>query len=87
MEVMEITEVFEKYYSKSNHDIELAEERFRDDMKKDSDLKNLYADWCDEMGYTERKGFKSYFLNKSEGENIWDTIFPNAEELEGYEFK
>ena len=56
-------------------------------MKKDSDLKNLYADWCDEMGYTERKGFKSYFLNKSEGENIWDTIFPNAEELEGYEFK
>ncbi|MDO5570370.1 MAG: hypothetical protein Q4F97_02755 [Bacteroidales bacterium] len=83
--MMEITDVFEFHYNES-HDVNEAEQSFREAMKNDSNLKDLYRNWCDEMGYTERKGFKSYFINKAEGDNIWDSIFPNKEELDEYDF-
>lgn len=82
---MEITELFEFHLSQCQ-DMELAEENFREEMESNPDLKKQYKEWCEEMGYTERKGFKSYFLNKSESDNIWDSIYPNREELEGYDF-
>ena len=81
-----IIEVFERLYQENGKDVEAADESFREEMKEDPALKELYISWCDEMGYTERKGFRSYFLNKSESENIWDSIFPNKEEYDGYDF-
>lgn len=83
---MEITELFEHYFSQTE-DMTLAEELFREHLKTNTVLKLQYQDWCDEMGYTDRKGFRSYFINKNETESIWDTIFPNAEEYDEYEFK
>ena len=87
MEGRSIVEIFEGVFSNSDHNLKVAEEEFRELVKADPDVKRIYQEWCDEMGYTERKGFKSYFINKSESDdNIWDTIFPNSEELDGYEF-
>ncbi|MEG1587106.1 MAG: hypothetical protein RR346_09535 [Bacteroidales bacterium] len=82
---MEITELFEFYFSQFQ-DIALAEENFRENMQQDPELKKHYKEWCDEMGYTERKGFKSYFMNKSDSENFWEAMYPNREELEEYDF-
>ncbi|MEG1617198.1 MAG: hypothetical protein RR202_12175 [Bacteroidales bacterium] len=82
---MEITEVFEIHFQNYG-EIELAEESFRESMKDNAPLKSQYRDWCDDMGYTDRKGFRSYFINKNDSESIWDSIFPNKEEYEEYEF-
>ncbi len=79
-----ITEVFENFFNQYQ-DMELAEESFRETMQTDSDLKEMYREWCDETGYTNKKGFRSYFQNKHESDNIWDSIFPNSEEYEGYD--
>ena len=79
-----ITDVFESFFQRYK-DLELAEEAFREEMAHDDELKNMYIEWCDEIGYSDRKGFKTYFENKHESDNIWDSIFPNSEEYEGYE--
>ncbi len=86
MKERDIQDIFENIFSESDYDLKTAEEEFRELLKTDVNVKSIYKEWCDEMGYTERKGFKSYFVNKNESETIWDTIFPNAEELDGYEF-
>lgn len=82
---MEITELFEFHMSQFS-DIELAEENFREEINNNPRLKQQYKEWCDELGYSERKGFRSYFLNKTESDNIWDSMYPNPEELEEYDF-
>ena len=86
MKERDIVEIFENIFSESDYNLKIAEEDFRDLIKTDIKVKTIYEDWCDEMGYSLRKGFKSYFINKNESDNIWDTIFPNSEELDGYEF-
>ena len=40
--------------------IDIAEAEFKRMLADDSDLRREYKDWCDEMGYTERKGFSDY---------------------------
>ncbi|MEG0948021.1 MAG: hypothetical protein RR212_07350 [Bacteroidales bacterium] len=82
---MEITELFEFHMSQFN-DMELAEENFREEIEHHPDLKQQYKNWCEEMGYSDRKGFRSYFLNKGEADNIWSDMYPNREELEEYDF-
>lgn len=82
---MEIPDIFEFHITQYS-EIELAEQSFREELKTNSKLKKEYIEWCDELGYSERKGFKSYFINKQESEGIWDSIFPNKEEYEEYEF-
>lgn len=82
---MKITDVFEFHMAQFG-DIHQAEDNFRDELESDPKLQKLYKDWCDEMGYSERKGFRSYFINKAEEESIWDEIYPNSEELDEYDF-
>ncbi|MGL4292734.1 MAG: hypothetical protein ACRCSQ_04075 [Bacteroidales bacterium] len=82
---MEITELFEYHFSQCQ-DLELAEDNFREEIEGDPALKKNYKEWCDEMGYTDRKGFRSYFINKHDSDNIWDDMYPNREELEEYDF-
>lgn len=82
---MEITELFEFHMSQFD-DIELAEESFREEIGHSPALKQQYKGWCEEMGYSDRKGFKTYFLNKGETDTIWLDMYPNREELEEYDF-
>lgn len=87
-EIMEgtITELFDTFI-KSHSDLESAEEAFRAVLKSDPDVQNEYSEWCAVMGYTERKGFSGYYQEYMEhSDSIWDSIFPNKEEYDGYEF-
>ena len=72
---MEITDLFEIYLERSNGDIEKAEEYFREAMSEDNRLHKEYLEWCDEVGYTNRKGFKCYFMNKPDNDPTWDHYF------------
>ena len=83
--IMKITDVFDFYLSQFA-DIHMAEDNFRDELEGDPELRQQYKDWCDEMGYSERIGFRCYNINRAEAESIWDEIYPNAEELDGYDF-
>lgn len=54
---------------------DIANSEFKRILAEDSDLKDEYKEWCDEMGYTERDGFKSFceeLLNDQD--SIWDTL-------------
>lgn len=81
-----ITEFFDRFI-KSSSDLEAAEEAFKAELKADLDAQEEYSEWCAVMGYTERKGFSEYYqdcLERNDG--IWDSIFPNKEEYDGYDF-
>ena len=82
---MEITEIFESFYKQFER-LDLAEDNFMETLKENAEMKKQYENWCDEMGYSVRKGFKSYFMNKSDSESIWDSFYPNREELDEYDF-
>ena len=44
-------------------------------LADDNDLRNEYKDWCEEMGYSERKGFSEYAEEYiSNREEKWDSL-------------
>lgn len=59
-----------------------AEAEFKRMIGEDPDLRRAYRDWCHEMGYTERNGFRDYCQEYLDGQNeIWDylTDYDNEE--------
>ena len=45
-----------------------------------------YEEWCAAMGCSEKKGFGVFYQEYIEGDDsIWDSIFPNKEEYDGYD--
>lgn len=82
---MEITGLFEIYLDRCNGEIDMAEDYFREAMKEDVRLKKEYQEWCDEMGYTDRKGFRVYFVNRNNPENLWDSFFNELKEYDELE--
>ncbi len=71
-------------YANSNN-LHVAEDEFFNAIEENEELRERYKEWCDEMGYTMRKGFRSHIIDQ-DSDNIWDSMYPNKEELEGYEF-
>ena len=80
----DVTEIMQAFYAKHN-DLVISEKRFHETLELDKQLKELYREWCEDMGVSERKGFRNYIENQ-EQDTIWDSMYPNREELEEYEF-
>ena len=56
------------------------------DAALDEELKKSYEEWCAAMGCSEKKGFGVFYQEYIEGDDsIWDSIFPNKEEYDGYD--
>ncbi len=70
----EITEIIENLLNESPM-LADAEAEFKRMIGEDSDLRRNYREWCHEMGYTERNGFREYGLEYLDGKNeIWNYL-------------
>lgn len=55
--------------------IDIAEAEFRRLMDDDDDLRAEYKEWCDENGYTEKRGFLEFceeYLDSQD--SIWESL-------------
>ena len=56
-------------------EVESAEAQFLSLLEADEELKENFTEWC------MSKGYQDYI---SREDTIWDSIFPNKEEYDGY---
>ncbi len=58
-----------------HHSLDMAEDDFRKVLSSDHDFRAEYRHWCDEMGYTERHGFRDYAAEYlSQKDSVWDSL-------------
>ena len=59
-----------------NHrSIDIAEAEFQRMLADDADLRADYRQWCEDCGYSERRGFSAYAEQYVESQNsIWDSL-------------
>ena len=80
----DITEVFENFI-KEYRSLEDSSDAFFEALDADEILQDEYREWCDAMGYSEKKGFAGYYHEYIESQDsIWDSMFPNKEEYNDY---
>lgn len=71
---MNLTELFEHILNQSPM-LDDAEAEFKRMTGEDPDLRRQYREWCHEMGYSERNGFRDYCQEYLDGQNeIWDSL-------------
>ncbi len=84
MDYMDIEELLEDLIQKYP-DVEVAEEQWNALLNADEELKSNYSEWCIAKGYNEKRAFTLFYQDYvSREDNIWDSIFPNQEEYDGY---
>ena len=70
----DITEVFD-YYLSQYGSVDIAESEFKKTLHEDAQLKAAYREWCDQVGSSEKSGFKDYCDEYFESQNdIWNTL-------------
>lgn len=70
----DITELFETLL-RNFRSVDVANLELQRMIDEDSDLKNEYAEWCEENGYSERYGFVEFAEEYIENQNsIWDSL-------------
>ena len=66
-------------------EVESAEAQFLSLLEADEEQKENFTEWCMSKGYNERKAFLIFYQDYiSREDTIWDSIFPNKEEYDGY---
>ncbi len=84
MQYLDIEEILESLIKK-HHDVEMAEEQLNTMLESDDELRNNYEEWCISRGYNIKRAFKTYCEEYTpQNDGIWDSIFPNEEEYDGY---
>lgn len=70
----DITELFESLLAE--HDsIDIAEAEFKRLIAEDSGLKEMYSDWCEAVGSTEKHGFFDFAEEyKDSCDSVWDSL-------------
>ncbi len=59
----------------SHGSVDIAEAEFKRLMADDPELHELYREWCDETGHTERHGFLDYAEDYIANQNsVWDSL-------------
>lgn len=59
----------------THRSVDIANREFRRMIDDDDTLRNDYAQWCDDHGYTQRYGFQDFAETYIEGANsIWDSL-------------
>ena len=82
-----ITELFETLI-KQYRELEPSLAAFKQALEEDITLQDEYTEWCDAMGYSEKKGFEEFYYEYIEhSDSIWDSIYPNKEEFVGYDLQ
>lgn len=70
----DITTIFNNYLSHYDS-IDIAEAEFKKAIHEDRDLRDLYREWCDEVGSSERDGFSDYAQDFLENQDdVWNTL-------------
>lgn len=70
----DITEIFINYLEQFGS-ADMAEFEFKKAIHADSELRNLYRTWCDEVGSTEKNGFFDFsdeYL--AEQNDVWQNL-------------
>lgn len=69
-----ITEYFNDIL-KQYGSIDIAEAEFKKQIHEDNELRNLYREWCHEVGSTEKNGFMDYCEEYlASQDSIWDNL-------------
>lgn len=69
-----ITDLFVQILQ-NNRAVDLAEAEFKRMIADDDELHDLYREWCDETGHTERRGFLDFAEEFIANQNaVWDTL-------------
>lgn len=65
-----------------NHkSIDIADSEFKKMIAEDNELRQLYKDWCHEVGSTERLGFRDFCNEYIENqESVWESLTDYDEE-------
>lgn len=65
-----------------NHkSVDIADSEFKKMIAEDNELRQLYKDWCHEVGSTERLGFRDFCHEYIENqESIWESLTDYDEE-------
>lgn len=70
----DITEVFNHVLSHFGS-IDIAEAEFKKMIHEDAQLRQLYREWCHEVGSSEKNGFFDYCEEYMDSQDsIWDTL-------------
>lgn len=70
----DITSLFDSLL-RSMHHVDMAFAEFKRMIDDDPVLHAQYAEWCDETGHTERRGFLDYAEEYIENQNsVWDSL-------------
>lgn len=70
----DITEIFISILNECGS-VDIAESEFKRMIADESELRQQYADWCDENGSSFRKGFLDFCEEYLESKNsIWDSL-------------
>lgn len=70
----DIIELFDSIISQ-NRSIDVADSEFRKLLYDDEELRSTYKEWCDECGYTEKRGFIEYCHQYFDAEESkWDIL-------------
>ena len=61
--------------------IDIVEREFKRMLDDDSELNDEYVAWCEEMGFSVRKGYHEYIQQISDSEDsIWDSFIQFEDE-------
>lgn len=70
----ELEEILASFLS-THGSVDIAEHEFKKALAEDPELKARYRNWCDDMGYTERHGFREYAAEYLENiDSVWDSL-------------
>lgn len=79
-----ITDIFDSIINKTSS-MDEATGSFKDLIEENHEIKDMYKDWCSEMGYKTKNGFKQYYSDyiSSHDDDI-QSMFETYEEFCDY---
>ncbi len=61
--------------------IDIVESEFKRMLNEDNTIKDDYISWCEEFGYSPKKGYREYIQQIFESEDsIWDSFIQFEDE-------
>lgn len=70
----DITLIFNNFLSQYDS-IDIAEAEFKKSMHEDPELRDMYRQWCSEVGSSEKDGFFDYCDEYIDSQNdVWNSL-------------
>lgn len=72
---MEDLENYFKQLLTQNRSIDIAEAEFKKALADDPEMRKLYTQWCQEVGSSERNGFRDFCEEyRDNEESVWESL-------------